>query len=634
MYKVSLPLVRFSENFEDNIAQAKKLGAERIFLCTCRATDSAEKIAEDIERIKISRAVYEAAGFETGVWISTMGHGSELVGITSDNSDDYTHITGLRGVTTADSYCPLDPKFSSAVCDYLKKIAAAGVGMIMLDDDYRFSHRGDCGCICRYHMAEYEKRLSEKISREDVIKKAFGAGYNRYRQTYYDMLGDTLRNFAAEMRAAIDEINPEVRFGFCAVTSSWDCDGTDAIELSKIMAGKTKPFLRFIGAPYWINNGDLTSKVQYVAELERMQAHWCGNEDMEIFSEGDTYPRPRYKVPAAHLEAFDTILRADGGLDGILKYGVDYTSTPCYETGYADKAERNKKLYSEIEKHFSGKKAVGISAACEMKKMLHTDFSLPGRNLGGAYDEAYYQTEQMLLTNCGVPITYDDAPVTAVFGENAKYINTGKKGFIIDAAAAKNLEEKGIDTGVKVYLNGEKIRVSTECFEKETVAENSDNEAVRIEPKSGAQVLSRFRIKTEKGEELIPACVKYENKNGQRFLIYACDFDSVRRNTGFMRNYMRQEQLISEYEWLSGEKLPAVCRKHPDLYIMAKKGNGSMTVGLWNLFPDEIFEPVIELDREYSGIEFINCSGRLCKDQVLLEGEIPPYGFAGFELFE
>ena len=65
--------------------------------------------------------------------------------------------------------------------------------------------------------------------------------------------------------------------------------------------------------------------------------------------------------------------------------------------------------------------------------------------------------------------------------------------------------------------------------------------------------------------------------------------------------------------------------------MIAKKDNNSMTVGLWNIFPDEILKPIIYLDRDYSEISFINCSGRLDGNKVFLS-EIAQYGFAGFEV--
>ena len=56
-----------------------------------------------------------------------------------------------------------------------------------------------------------------------------------------------------------------------------------------------------------------------------------------------------------------------------------------------------------------------------------------------------------------------------------------------------------------------------------------------------------------------------------------------------------------------------------------------MAVGLWNFFADTAIDPVVELDGEYSGIEFLNTNGKLDKNKVYLS-DIPPFGFVGFEV--
>ena len=44
-------------------------------------------------------------------------------------------------------------------------------------------------------------------------------------------------------------------------------------------------------------------------------------------------------------------------------------------------------------------------------------------------------------------------------------------------------------------------------------------------------------------------------------------------------------------------------------------------------------EPIIELDREYSYIRFINCDGRLDKDKVIINNPIYSNTFAAFEVW-
>ena len=93
---------------------------------------------------------------------------------------------------------------------------------------------------------------------------------------------------------------------------------------------------------------------------------------------------------------------------------------------------------------------------------------------------------------------------------------------------------------------------------------------------------------------------------------------------------MRSAELRQTAE-LFGAKLPAYSYGNPNLYLLAKKHEDSMAVGLWNIFQDEIFEPVIELDGEYQEIEWINCDGRMEGNRVYLS-ELHPYGIAGFEV--
>ncbi|MGN1450830.1 MAG: hypothetical protein ACI4XQ_01925 [Eubacteriales bacterium] len=631
MYKISVPMVRYFERHEDNIRQARRLGAERVFLCPGRGLGGAEENDRELSRLRENIRIYEDAGFEVGVWISTLGHGGELVGVGTSGKRRFTNIVGLRGKAMSDSFCPLDEEFVNAECRWVRGIAKAGAKLIMLDDDFRLSNRGDCGCTCEAHMAKYRRRIGENISREELLKKAFTGGANHYRKAWYDLMGDTLRGFAAKLRAAADEADPSVRMGACACMSVWDADGADSIEIARILAGKNKPFMRFIGAPYWAKLwGEPVRFLPYVAELERMQRHWCENAGIEIFGEGDVYPRPRNFVPAAYLEAFDMILRADGGFDGILKYGIDYTSSPVYETGYADRAERNASLSREIEARFGGKKSVGVGVVCEMKKILERSVESPAE-LGDDYDNGFFQPEQSVLVRNSVPVTYEPgAEVLTAFGENGKYCPADGRAFLLDAKSAEFLEKRGVDTGLSQC---EKLRgVSSEFFfeKNESVYLSGEGELLKLCPKDGAEVLSEFRG----AEGSFPSAIRYENAAGQRFLVLGFNAEKSKSNIRFFWNYCRQSQLIDSLRWLGKKPLAASCPKNPGLYIMCKRGEGSMAVGLWNMFEDAVLSPEIELDREYSRAEFIGCGGVLKKNRVCLSGDIVPFSFAGFEVFD
>ena len=51
----------------------------------------------------------------------------------------------------------------------------------------------------------------------------------------------------------------------------------------------------------------------------RQQCAWAQNSDVELFCEGDTYPRPRYRVPSRPLELFDLMMLCDGTSQGMLQ---------------------------------------------------------------------------------------------------------------------------------------------------------------------------------------------------------------------------------------------------------------------------------------------------------------------------
>jgi hypothetical protein len=90
---------------------------------------------------------------------------------------------------------------------------------------------------------------------------------------------------------------------------------------------------------------------------------------------------------------------------------------------------------------------------------------------------------------------------------------------------------------------------------------------------------------------------------------------------------------MEQIPWLSGKKLPAHIYGNPSLYIQCKKNDSSLAVGLWNFFADPVWNPTVQLDKEYASIRCIHCEGRIDGDRALLS-DIAPFGFAAFEVKE
>ena len=199
-----------------------------------------------------------------------------------------------------------------------------------------------------------------------------------------------------------------------------------------------------------------------------------------------------------------------------------------------------------------------------------------------------------------------------------------KNGLIIDISAAEILMERGIDVGI-CHI-GEQLRSKSERFVYNDNCISSWGEKIyRVSVSEKAEILSYYEYEGER----IPVSFRYENDKGNRFLIL--NTYTREGSNNLLKHYERSRQYAEEIQWLSEKKLPAYCYGNPALYIQCKKDKSSMAVGLWNYFADIAIEPVIELDGEYTHIEFINCNGRIEGNSVYLT-DIPAFGFVAFEV--
>ena len=454
-----------------------------------------------------------------------------------------------------------------------------------------------------------------------------------------------MENYARRMRQKIDTVNPNIRIGACACLGSWDVDGTDANTIAHLLAGNTEPFVRLIGAPYWAANNSWGNHLQDAVELERLESTWTRDSDIEIFAEGDAYPRPRISCPASYLEGFDTAIRASGATDGILKYAIDYTSSAKYEQGYVKFHKMNRPLYSQIDEFFREKDACGVRIYEFPKKIADMEV---GEAPVSSYrfQNTIFCTSLRSLSNCSIPTTYEGEGVCgACFGPSARYLTPEmrKRGVIIDGAAAMVLHSMGIDVGI-AELGGEVV-TSVEHFigNGETCATHgikifdhvfNENIIVCSDAETSSNPALSHMKDTVNEIKRVTMSYLYENADGERYLVINFDtrYRSKDDHTEAMRYYERSRQYADSIEWLSrGKKLPAFCFGNPQLYTMVKEKDGARAVGLWNFFADLIIEPVIKLDREFSSIRFINCNGTLDKDTVTLS-TLPAFGFAAFEV--
>jgi len=559
-----------------------------------------------------------------------MGHGG-----VDNKKYAYTPFYSLDSVSNG-GFCCADELFRRDISDWCAMAARAGAKVVLLDDDWRMHSHGDdfhAGCLCPEHVRRYCELVGEELSADEIKTKVFtGEGNNRYRNAWQELMGGDMNRLAKEIREAVDKVNPECRIGLCLAPSVIDVDGSGPVEICSILAGNTRPYLRLIGAAYWANYG---GGLAPIVTLERLQAKWFEEwrkkTDAEILIEGDVYPRPRFNTPAAYLEAFDMIARADKQFTGAMKYMIDYSASPRYEHGYIDKHLKNYDTARAIEKMFEGKTLTGMRPY-EYQNLF------AGSTLGDdpfeANDVVYNNFRGYAvryISHTSVPITFEEG-VPVIFGENAKYVPDEiiKQGAVIDATAADILTKRGYDVGVKVLgcEAGEKVAFAgAGGGEEYHLIYNDISTCLKgtfanfnVDPR--AEVISKF----SSGR---PAAIRYENGDGTRFVVYPIVSKTIDETT-FFRNYNRQKEMYDNAEWISGKPLDAKIVGYPDVYVMTGRDEaGEVAVGLYNLFLDSMDEPVVELPTAPTEINFVSCTGRVEGNLVYLS-EIPAYGFAGF----
>ncbi|MDY4976331.1 MAG: hypothetical protein SO147_05480, partial [Clostridia bacterium] len=572
MFDISVPIINITAEemgLEHYLKMLKRLQAKRVFLSIDKGFLSEERKAKELAALEKNCRYFHEHGLEVGAWLWTFW---------VDEKNDFTHMKGATGREHPTEVCPSDEAYRSHMGNYIADVADCGVDLIMFDDDYRYHFYGiGMGCLCKNHVDYMEEMLGEPLVSEQLPELMIKNGKNRYRSAFLAANRHYFELFAKEMREAVNRVNPAVRLGLCACMSVWDVDGIDSVTITKLLAGDTEPFLRLIGAPYWAVNQSWGNRLQNIIELERMQLSWCG-DGIEVFSEGDAWPRPRTNCPANYLEIFDTALRASGGFDGILKYAVDYTSTPSYEDGYIQRHEKNTGLYKEIAAYFEGKTACGIRVYERMAKFEDMVFStLPQENY--CIENVFFSPAAKLLADNSIPTVYEGRGICGIaFAENVSLVSfeAMKEGLILDLRAAEILSARGIDTGL--VARGERVTIAREDFDGFGERYRRVGKAYEITVKENAVVLSHLVQLNDKGEvsRKTPGSYYYQNGDGQQFLVLSCAaYETLSSLENEYRGYV-YTRLIKEAVTRFGGKLPAFSYGNPDLYLLAKKDDRSM----------------------------------------------------------
>lgn len=607
---------------EEYLTELNRLGTKRIFIAIERNDiffARGEKREKNLSLLKGNVDFFKNNGFVVGIWFAAFGSGAPLLEEQKKITEKYV---GLRSVTGRENkennmFCPESDAFMKDYLYLVKDLARINSDMLMLDDDLCLSVRPGLGCFCDKHLALLEKEVGEKLDIKDLKKLLFVGGKNKYRSAWLKVNRESMLNFAKSVRRVIDDINPNIRAGFCSGFTSWDIEGADAIELTKALAGNTKPFVRTTGAPYWASknvNRFQHQPLSAVVEETRRQEAYARNSGVEIFFEADSYPRPRYAISSSLLENFALPLYASGGL-GELGYFLDYVSSPSYERGYADHRIYNKPLYSFIKEHFEDKTCTGVKVMGKMRRIENAELL---ESMGEtAIMTSWFNRGAEFLSLLGVPSHYEnDSDCGVAFGEEARGQEKLCKKMIVDIKGALILQSQGYDLGLI-----DKTPISAperEIFGEEIIrlSFGAGDGYFKVGLKDGAKALSYYQ--TAEGEKY-PSCYTY-SANGIEYLVFTFDVSKMTHNAVTLFSYKRAEQVR---QFVGG-----ICYvdKSTFLYQICKENQNQKAILFVNMSENPVINGKIALDKEYKNIKACGTSAELKGKEVLLSACIPPYG--------
>ncbi len=630
--ELSVPVMNdeFTRHRDSYLRALKRAGTDLVFLSLRRSFDE-DRLCGEFAAMPENIRALEAAGFAVGCWIQSFGFGNPL-SAREEQLARYQKIVDVRGATCGDAFCPTDAGYTAFVAGQVKRAARAGAKIIMLDDDLCLNIRPGLGCACPEHLKRFGARLGRRVERHDLERLLYAGAPTRERRLWIQLMGDTLKEFCAAMRTAVDEVNPAIRLGFCAGYTSWDMEGADALELAKTLAGSTRPFLRLSGAPYWAEMRRFPGQTPaHIVEFTRMQAAWCRREDVDFFSENDSYPRPRYRVPAARMETFDFCMAA-AGYSRQLKYLMDYFSKPDYETGYLDAHVRDRDMIRTSAALLRGLEPTGVCIHEPMRRFA--DMLLPNDvHPGIVMTAASFSASAALLSGLGLSTSYEnDGGIIAAFGDAGRTVPlAGQAGYILDCTAAMEMSARGVDVGLadcadmpvpsEEFFIGEQDRVELNWLDL-----TPRSRFYRGVFHKGAEILSVFR--GEAGEA--PASYFYTNAEGQSFLVFLFRADTLQWGGSLFCSYYRQAQILDACRRM-GRLIPAWTERSPGCWMLCRESSEALGIALCNFSLDEMNAPVIRLARAWTKAQAAGCQCRVDGDRLLLSN-IPPYGFAAVRL--
>ena len=562
---------------------------------------------------------YLEKGIEPYIWIChTIGHGGAL---STKEEAPFQTIVGTKGQVADGCFCPLDQEFVDYQCQFLAKIAASGAPLILLDDDFRLNAHGpvDLSCFCPLHLEYYNNRFGTQFTREELVERIM-ANDPVARANFETMNSDIMLEFAGALEKAVHAVNPTTRLGLASCRLHFSVEAPEIRALVRRLAGNTRPYIRVFGAPYHVKNNPRV--LGHTIEMARAFHDYVNDGEIEVSSEGDTYPHSRFFADKTITKAYLLASRC-AGLRNMLYYSYPVSASPREEPVYIEAIQELSTIRKELDLCLT---ADAIAEGLAPVISIQNTRAIPLRK-DMSSKELCWPDEPVALdpmTRFGIPLSNTanaetgSAPVLFAgwHGYNLPDQKIGKlldRGAIIDAQAAQWLMARGHDIGLEEMIALPQPPTFelydgplSKQYRNEQIWQLCAGDPVffSLKLKNDAQACSHF-VDGETGEVSIGSA-RYE-KNGRRIFVLGFDFFGTKAGMQTVFNLARQEQLRNAAQWLG---VGCHVYNQDNLYLLAYKKEREKTLFLIKTGLDSL--PTVQLylkEKPVSDLRFLDQDG-------------------------
>lgn len=570
----------------------------------------------ECEKYDLFRDELTKSGHECGILAqATIGHGYPL-----NNIFGFQQYTSLMTGVQIPVVCPYDAGFRDYIKNAMYTLASHQPACIMVDDDFRLLSRGERGCACPLHMAEFNRRAGTNLTREElfeIVKDTSKEENRRYKKIFEDTQKDSLIGAAIAMRAGIDAVNPKIQGSFCA------CGYDPSGEIARVLAGEGNPsILRVNNSNYTASGARNLSEYMFRAAK---QMTLLSNKVDVYLAETDTCPQNRYSTGAQSLHAHFTasILEGVNGAKHWITRMTDFE--PASGKAYRRILAKNYAFYETLSALVPKLKWLG----CKIPLPLESGFNFNDRP-NPIIDNGW---GTCVLERLGLPMYYSaDAGGAAFIDNGYDYDFTDEeiyelfKGTVFLASgAADALIKRGFGKliGVQIRdwngknISGEKLNVNGKCCTGQVGAK----ELVISSEKTIADSYA-YHIPDGKTKELLfPASTIHKNEIGGTTIVFSGTPNTeFTYSTAFsFLNESRKRQFLKMLK--DSDNLPVYYPEDAEVYLKAAKTvDGNLFCAFFNLGFDILDEIPLVTDHNVNGIEILMEDGMWKEVEYRKEG--------------